>query len=121
MFTKNLILVLAVFEISLAAEDGKYLFYKYGCNSCHSTVERLNAPSFKEIRDRYGTSKKAIEKVARLIIKPNPSNWPGFAYMPPFNISFEEAKKLAEYVLIYSQNEKVEKKDYYYYESNDVY
>lgn len=110
-----------LFKISLAVEDGRSLFYKYSCNSCHSATERLNAPSFKEIRERYGTSKKAIEKIARLIIKPNPANWPGFAYMPPFNIPFEEAKKLAEYILIHSQNEVKEKKDYYYYESNDAY
>lgn len=121
MFRKIFLLTLAISKISLAVENGKSLFYKYSCNSCHSPTERLNAPSFKEIRDRYGTSKKAIEKVANLIIKPNPSNWPGFAYMPPFNIPFEEAKKLAEYVLIHSQNEKKGKEDYYYYEINDAY
>jgi Cytochrome c551/c552 len=106
-FSKNILilLILIISNVSFA-EDGKFLFKKYGCGSCHSPTERLAAPSFKEIRERYGKSKQAIDKVAKLIIKPNPSNWPGFAYMPPFNIPYEDARKLAEYVLIYSEKEK---------------
>lgn len=88
------------------AVDGKFLYNKYNCSSCHSPYERKTGPSFREISERYGTSKKSIEKVAKLIVKPNPSNWPGFAYMPPYNIPYSDALKLAEYVLIYSQQEK---------------
>ncbi|WP_297887576.1 c-type cytochrome [Sulfurihydrogenibium sp.] len=96
-----------VFLISFSyGQDGKILFIKHNCNSCHHPFERKTGPSFKEISQRYGTSKSAIEKVAKLIIKPKPSNWPGFAYMPPYNIPYEEALKLAEYVLIHSQKEK---------------
>ncbi len=68
-------------------------------------------PSFLEISKRYGQSKKAIEKVAGLIIKPKPENWPGMAYMPPFDIPLEEAKALAKYVLIDSIKELKSKKD----------
>lgn len=101
-------LTIALISFSYS-EEGKTLYVKYNCNACHAPFERKTGPSFKEIAQRYGTSKKAIEKIAKLIINPNPSNWPGFAYMPPYNIPFEEAIKLAEYVLIHSQKEKVEK------------
>lgn len=107
---KNFVLSVFAFSLSLIynaiADNGKGLYIKYNCSSCHSPFERKTGPSFKEISERYGQSKKAIEKVAKLIIKPNPSNWPGFAYMPPYNISYEEALKLAEYVLIHSLKEK---------------
>ncbi len=66
-------------------------------------------PSFLEISKRYGSSEKAVEKVAKLIINPKPSNWPGYAYMPPFKIPFDHAKALARYVLIDSLKEIKEK------------
>ncbi len=108
---------LLLFSLSLAEEKkeekysrGKALFLAYSCSSCHAPDRRIVGPSFLEISKRYGTSKKAIEKVARLIIKPNPSNWPGMAYMPPFNIPWEDAKELARYVLIESVKEIKNKK-----------
>ncbi|NPA13478.1 MAG: c-type cytochrome [Aquificae bacterium] len=85
--------------------DGKELFHKYNCSSCHAPDRRVVGPSFQEIAKRYGSSEKAIERVARLIIKPKPENWPSMAYMPPYNIPFEEAKALARYILITSQEE----------------
>ena len=84
------------------AIEGKDLFHRYNCSSCHAPDRRVVGPSFLEISKRYGQSDKAIEKVAKLIIKPKPENWPGMAYMPPFEIPFEEAKALARYVLIES-------------------
>ncbi len=101
------------------AQDGKVLYIKHNCNACHDPFERKTGPSFKEISQRYGTNKTAIEKVAKLIIKPKPSNWPGFAYMPPYNIPYEEALKLAEYVLVHSQKEKPKKSNSNYLEDGE--
>lgn len=102
-----LISLLSTFEVALA--EGKELILRYNCYSCHSNFERKTGPSFRDISQRYGTSQRAVEKVANLIIKPNPSNWPGFAYMPPYNIPYTEALTLARYVLIDSQKEKQQK------------
>ncbi len=93
------------------ALDGKALFNKYSCSSCHAPDMRLVGPSLHEISKKYGTSEKAIRKVAQLIIQPNPANWPGFAYMPPFDIPMEEAIAIAKYVLIDSLKEKTKKSD----------
>jgi len=90
--------------------NGKFLVERYNCFSCHDIHSRVVGPSFEEIEKRYGSSEKAIEKIARLIIKPQPSNWPGMAYMPPFDIPFEQAKAIARYILIESQKEKNEEK-----------
>ena len=110
VYLSSIISLGLLISISYAKEDkkektfsrGKALFLSYSCNSCHAPDRRVVGPSFLEIYRRYGTSEKAIEKVAKLIIKPNPANWPGFAYMPPFNIPWEDAKSLARYVLIES-------------------
>jgi cytochrome c551/c552 len=105
-----IIFLLGVFTFGFC-QDGEYLFHKYNCSSCHAPDRRVVGPSFSEISKRYGQSQKAIEKVARLIIKPKPENWPGMAYMPPFDIPFEEAKALAKYVLIDSLRQIKNKKE----------
>ncbi len=98
-FLKSITISFLVIYTSFAVE-GKDLFYRYNCSSCHAPDRRVVGPSFLEISKRYGQSKNAIETVAKLIIKPKPENWPGMAYMPPFDIPFEEAVALARYVLI---------------------
>lgn len=110
---KKIFLFIAILSIAVNsfALDGKALFNKYSCSSCHAPDMRLVGPSLHEISKKYGTSEKAIKKVAQLIIKPNPANWPGFAYMPPFNIPMEEAMAIAKYVLIDSLKEKTERKE----------
>ncbi len=108
----RIILTLIItFSIAYSEESlGKRLFIKYSCGSCHDINRRLVGPSLIEIAKRYGKSEKAIERVARLIINPQPSNWPGFAYMPPFKIPFEEAKALARYVLVEAPEEATKEK-----------
>ena len=110
------------FNISLSEEQslGKRLFIKYSCGSCHDIDRRVVGPSLIEIAKRYGKSEKAIERVAELIINPEPSNWPGFAYMPPFKIPKEEARALARYVLIEAPEEAKKKKKEKQYEELDL-
>ncbi len=117
--------LILIFKVVFSEEKenfsrGKALFHSYNCSSCHAPDRRVVGPSFLEISKRYGTSEKAIEKVARLIIKPNPANWPGMAYMPPFNIPWEDAKELARYVLIDSLKEIKEQKKSTYDEYIDL-
>ncbi len=99
---EKIISLLCVIFISFStfAQDGKTLFERYSCTSCHGIDSRLVGPSLVDIAKKYGNSEKAINKVANLIIHPNPANWPGFAYMPPFDIPFEHAKAIAKYILV---------------------
>jgi hypothetical protein len=54
--------------------------------------------------------KEKLDHLLKRLLKDKVAvNWPGFAYMPPYNIPYEEALKLAEYVLIHSQKEKPSK------------
>ncbi|WP_457622099.1 c-type cytochrome [Persephonella sp.] len=102
----GIILIIALtINSTVFSLDGKELFIRYNCGSCHAPDRKVVGPSLLEISKRYGQSEKAVEKVAKLIINPKPSNWPGYAYMPPFKIPLEHAKALARYVLIDSLRE----------------
>lgn len=83
-------------------EKGQILVQKYNCLSCHDFYQKRTGPSFSEIAKKYGTSEKAVEKVARIIINP-PS------FMPPFKIPLEEAKAIAKYILTEGAKAKKEK------------
>lgn len=88
-----LISILLTFSFSIASnKEGAILVEKLNCLACHDFSQKRTGPSFAEIAKKYGTSEKAIEKVAKIIINP-PS------FMPPFKIPFSEAKAVAKYIL----------------------
>ncbi|RMD46009.1 MAG: cytochrome C [Aquificota bacterium] len=89
-----ILILLAVFSITFGKnlETGKQLVERYNCLSCHDFSQKRTGPSFAEISKKYGTSEKAVERVANIIINP-PS------FMPPFKIPFSQAKAIAKYVL----------------------
>ncbi len=89
---KFLFTLLSLYTLSYAADEGAYLVQKYNCLSCHDFSQKRTGPSFAEIAKKYGTSERAAERVARIIINP-PS------FMPPFKIPFSQAKKIAQYIL----------------------
>lgn len=75
-----------------SSKEGAILVEKLNCLSCHDFSQKRTGPSFAEIAKKYGTSKKAVEKVAKIIINP-PS------FMPPFKIPISQAKEVAKYIL----------------------
>lgn len=74
------------------SKEGAFLVEKLNCFACHDFSQKRTGPSFAEIAKKYGTSEKAIEKVAKIIINP-PS------FMPPFKIPISQAKEVAKYIL----------------------
>jgi cytochrome c len=75
-----------------STKEGAILVEKLNCLACHDFSQKRTGPSFAEIAKKYGTSSKAVEKVARIIINP-PS------FMPPFKIPITQAKEIAKYIL----------------------
>lgn len=55
------------------------LLNKYGCNACHSVKRKLVGPMWQDIGAK-GYSKK---RIAALVKKPEPANWPGYPAMQP--------------------------------------
>lgn len=57
--------------------DVEALLNKYGCNACHSIKRKLVGPIWTDIAAK-GYSKK---RIAQLVKKPEPANWPGYPPM----------------------------------------
>jgi cytochrome c len=75
------------------------------CMGCHAEKSKIVGPAFKEVAARYAKDKKAVETLAAKIIKGgkllengNPV-WGAGPGMPPQNLTPDEAKKLATWVM----------------------
>ncbi len=71
------------------------LLTKHTCLTCHSAYKRVVGPSFLNISKRGYSA----QKIAELIAKPIPTNWPGYPPMNPLpNVPFEDVKKIATWI-----------------------
>jgi cytochrome c len=72
------------------------LFIKHTCFTCHKTGGKLIGPSWEDIAAKAG---KKSEIVAS-ILKPNPSNWPGYPPMAPMpQVPTKDLEKIADWIL----------------------
>lgn len=55
------------------------LLNKYGCAACHSITRKLVGPIWTDIAAKGYTKKR----IAQLVKKPEPGNWPGYPAMAP--------------------------------------
>ncbi|MEN9500953.1 MAG: hypothetical protein RI964_238 [Pseudomonadota bacterium] len=113
---KNLKLIawsLMIAASSASYADGTMLetATKEGCFICHSLQHKTGpaiplAPAYSDIADRYKDDKTAVETLTQRILKGtvnDKQNWEGkvnMRFMPPnVNVSPEEAKRLAEWIV----------------------
>lgn len=59
--------------------DVQGLLEKYGCNACHALSKKLVGPMWTDI----AAKKYSAKKIAALVKKPEPSNWPNYPPMTP--------------------------------------
>ena len=75
--------------------DIQALLEKYGCTACHAMGRKLVGPKWPEIAAK-GYS---VKKIAALVKKPEPSNWPGYAPMTPQkNVPTGDLNKIATWL-----------------------
>jgi len=79
----------------LASQD---LANKKGCMACHAVDKKLVGPSYKDIAAKYAKDKDAVTKMATKIKAGGSGVW-GPVPMPANNVTPEEAKALATWVL----------------------
>lgn len=98
---KQLLLVLFLLAAAQLASaqplpaDVKKVSDKYACAGCHLMDGRLVGPSWKELAKK----KYSAKKMATLIRKPKPENWPGYPPMAPLtNITDAEVKTVADWL-----------------------
>ena len=81
------------------ASADQALAQKSACMSCHQIDKKVVGPAFKDVAKKYKGDAKAEEHIVGVIKKGGKGVW-GAVPMPPHpQVSDENAKKLAEWVL----------------------
>lgn len=82
-----------------AAEDLTMLAMTSNCLNCHAIdAASEDGPSFQAIARRYQGDKGAADRLAQKILKGGSGVW-GSKKMDPNEVSAEDAKRLAEWIL----------------------
>lgn len=74
--------------------DVQGMLDKYGCAACHSMSKKLVGPMWPDIAAKKYTAKR----IAQLIAKPEPANWPGFVPMAPQKLPKADVMKIANWL-----------------------
>ena len=97
----SLLLGLAAATVMLAtppAQASEAIVKKARCVACHATDQKRVGPSYKEVAAKYKGDAKAPAMLAAKIKAGGKGTW-GQIPMPPNNVTEDEAKKLAAWVL----------------------
>ena len=84
--------------ISANATADEALAQAKNCFSCHNVDKKVVGPSYKDVAAKYKGDAKAVDTLAGKIKAGGKGVW-GPIPMPPNNVTPEEAKKLAAWVL----------------------
>jgi len=81
-----------------AMADAEALAKAKGCYACHDVNTKKVGPAFKDVAKRSAGKPDAVAHLSERIKKGGVGEW-GNVPMPPQNVTDEESKKLAEWVL----------------------
>jgi Cytochrome c551/c552 len=81
-----------------AMADAEALAKAKGCYACHDVNTKKVGPAFKDVAKKFAGQPGAVDELAKRIKNGGVGTW-GNVPMPPQNVTDEEAKKLAEWVL----------------------
>ena len=69
------------------------------CMACHAVATKLVGPSYKDIAAKYAGQKDAVDKLSAKIIKGGAGVWGPVPMPANAQVSADDAKKLATWVL----------------------
>jgi cytochrome c len=81
-----------------AMADAEALAKAKGCYACHAVNAKQVGPAFKDVAKKYAGKPDAVAYLSERIKKGGAGVW-GNVPMPSQNVTDEESKKLAEWVL----------------------
>lgn len=84
--------------INGAAQADEALAKAKNCMSCHQVAVKVLGPAYKDVAAKYKGDAGAVDKLAAKIKAGGKGVW-GEVPMPPNNVTPDEAKKLATWVL----------------------
>lgn len=82
-----------------AGAAGKRLIQSSDCTSCHAVDHTLVGPSYIAIAKRYKGHPGAIHKLIAKVKQGGSGNWGAIAMTPHPNVTNEELKEMAEWIL----------------------
>ena len=85
--------------LSLPATASVELAQKNACIACHAAERKIVGPSYKEIAAKYANDRDAVNKLAASIRAGGAGRWGPVPMPAQPNLSEEDAKKLAAWVL----------------------
>ena len=85
--------------VSAPAFANAELAQKKSCLACHATDKKLVGPSYKDVADKYAGQKDAVAKLAEKIQKGGVGAWGQIPMPANPQVSADEAKTLAAWVL----------------------
>lgn len=96
------LLVLAAFKPTAPApvadpvipSDVQALLDKHGCAACHAMSRKLVGPKWTEIAEK----KYSAKRIAQLVAKPEPGNWPGYVPMAAQQVPKADLNKIANWL-----------------------
>lgn len=74
--------------------DVQVLLDKHGCAACHSMTRKLVGPLWTDI----AAKKYSAKRIAQLVAKPEPSNWPGYVPMAAQKVPKADMDKIANWL-----------------------
>ena len=74
--------------------DIQALLDKYGCAACHNMTRKLVGPIWTDI----AAKKYSAKRIAQLVAKPEPANWPGYVPMLAQNVPKADLDKIAKWL-----------------------
>ena len=94
------IVIAAVLALSAGiASADQSLAQKTGCMSCHQIEKKVVGPAYRDVAKKYKGDAKALEHLVGVIKKGGKGVW-GTIPMPPHpQVSEENARKLATWIL----------------------
>ncbi|MFO1252867.1 MAG: c-type cytochrome, partial [Inhella sp.] len=95
---RSVLLAAAGLMTANAAMADLALAQKKNCMACHAVDKKVVGPAYKDVAAKYAKDKKAADMLAEKIIKGGKGAW-GEVPMPPNQVTADEAKKLATWIL----------------------
>lgn len=80
-------------------QKGARLIAANDCLTCHNVDQKSVGPSYNEISERYENNEGNVENLAHSIIHGSKGYWGGNTMTPHSNISNDDAKVMARYIL----------------------
>jgi len=94
--------LLCALVIALAASPvfaSPELATQKNCMACHTVDKKLVGPSYKDVAQKYGGQKDAVDKLSQRVIKGSSGAWGPVPMPANAQVSDAEAKQLVQWIL----------------------